>query len=74
MSNLSTDDKIYVDAGQPATLRRPGNSMRCYTLAEAAMAWHRLPADQKATATIKVDGGRLYIGPEIELLHYGPRP
>ena len=43
---MSDDDKIYVDAGQPATLNNgAGRQTDCRTLQEAVMAWHRLPPE-----------------------------
>ncbi len=52
-----------------ATLRRVGASVSCHTLKEAITAWQRLPAEHKATATIRVDGGEaLYTAAEIERL------
>jgi len=39
---MSNDDKIYVDAAQPATLNNGAGRLVDYaTLQEAAMAWHR---------------------------------
>lgn len=66
-------EKIYVDAAEPAILVEGDKSTRCPTLAEAVMAWHRLPSSQKAGATIKA-AGRLYTSSEIDRLHYGPKP
>jgi len=49
---LTDDDKIYVDATQPATLNKgAGKPTDCPTLKEAVMAWHRLPPEQTKRAT-----------------------
>jgi hypothetical protein len=72
---MSDDEKIYVDASQPATLNSGGGVLDdCPTLQEAVMAWHRLAPEQKKRATVKVFGGPLYIADEIERLHYGHKP
>jgi len=46
------------------------------TLREAAIAWHKLPAEEKEKAAIKVNGpgGRLYKADEIARFHHGPKP
>jgi len=68
------DEKLYVDAGAgPAVLIDQGKTVHCVTLQEAAMEWHRLPADRKAAATIKVSG-KVYAADEIDRMHYGPKP
>jgi hypothetical protein len=70
---MSDDDKIYVDAGQPATLNNGAGKLTDYpTLQEAVMAWHRLPPEQTKRATIKVIGGPVYNAAEIVRLHYRP--
>ena len=72
---MSNDEKIYVDAAQPATLNNGGGVLNdCPTLQEAVIAWHRLPPEQKERATIKVIGGPVYNAGEIEHLHYVPSP
>ena len=72
---MSEADKIYVDAGQPATLNSGTGKLTDYrTLQEAVMAWHRLPPEQTKRATIKVIGGPVYTAAEIVRLHYGPGP
>ena len=72
---MSDDDKIYVDAEQPATLNNGAGKLTDYrTLQEAVKAWHRLPPEQTKRATIKVIGGPVYTAAEIVRLHYGPRP
>ena len=74
-ATMSDDDKIYVDAEQPATLNNGAGKLTDYrTLQEAAMAWHRLPPQQTRRATIKVIGGPVYNAAEIVRFHYGPRP
>lgn len=65
---------IYVDASEGAELRHAGTPpVRCPTLQEAVIAWHKLPREQQRSATIKVRGGKLYKAEEIIRLHYGPR-
>jgi hypothetical protein len=72
---MSEHHKIYVDAGQPATLNNGTGKLTDYrTLQEAVMAWHRLPPEQTKRATIKVIGGPVYTAAEIVRLHYGPGP
>ncbi|MGB7102345.1 MAG: hypothetical protein WBD95_26730 [Xanthobacteraceae bacterium] len=57
---MSDDYKIYVDAGQPATLNNgAGVQTDCATLQEAVLAWHRLTPEQKIRATVKVIGGQV---------------
>ena len=69
------DSRIYVDAGQPATLNDgAGKLIDCATLQEAALAWHALPSAQKIRATVKVIGGPVYTAHQIDRLHYGPKP
>jgi hypothetical protein len=71
---MSADYKIYVDAGQPATLNNgAGVSTDCATLQEAVLAWHGLAPDQKIRATVKVIGGPVFKAHEIERLHFGPK-
>jgi hypothetical protein len=72
---MSDDDKIYVDAEQPATLNDGARKLTDYrTLQEAVMAWHRLPPGQTKKATIKVFDGPVFTAAEIVRLRYGPRP
>jgi hypothetical protein len=72
---MSDDDKIYVDAGQPATLNNGAGALTDYpTLEEAVLAWHKLAPEQKIRATVKVIGGPVYAAHEINRLHYGPKP
>ena len=72
---MSDDDKIYVDAEQPATLNNGTGKLTDYrTLRETVMAWHLLPPEQTKRATIKLIGGPVYTAAEIVRLHYGPRP
>lgn len=72
---MSDDYRIYVDAGQPATLNNgAGVQTDCATLQEAVLAWHRLAPEQKIRATVKVIGGPVYRAHEIERFHYGLKP
>ena len=72
---MSADNRIYVDAGQPATLNNSWVSWSDYrTLQGAVMAWHLLPPEQTERATIKVIGGPVHTAAEILRLHFGPRP
>ena len=71
---MSDDYKIYVDAGQPATLNDGAGVLTdCPTLQEAVLAWQRLAPEQKIRATVKVIGGPVYRAHEIERLRYGPK-
>ena len=72
---ISDDFKIYVDAGQPATLNNGAGVLTdSATLQEAVLAWHRLAPEQKIRATVKVIGGPVFRAYEIERLHYGSKP
>ena len=72
---MSDDFKIYVDAGQPATLNDGAGALTdCPTLQEAVLAWHKLPSGQKVRATVKVVGGPVYTAHEIDRLTYEPKP
>jgi hypothetical protein len=72
---VSDDFKIYVNAGQPATLNDGAGALTDYaTLQEAVLAWHRLTPGQKIRATVKAIGGPVYTAHEINRLHYGPKP
>jgi hypothetical protein len=72
---MSVDTKIFVDAGQPATLNDgAGKLTDCATLQEAVLAWHALPSAQKIRATVKVIGGPVYTAHQIDRIHYGPKP
>jgi hypothetical protein len=66
-------EKIYVDASQSATLRHAGGSVECSTLREAVIAFHKLPAEDREQATIKVNirggNGPVYTAKEIDQLH-----
>jgi len=68
-------EKIYVDPTLPATLRHAGGSVDCHTLEEAVLAWMRLPDDERAQASIKVNitGGAVYTAAEIDQLHIAPQ-
>jgi hypothetical protein len=71
----SDDYKIYIDAGQPATLNNgAGVQTDCATLQEAVSAWHRLAPEQNITATVKVIGGPVFRAHEIDRLHYEQKP
>ncbi|WP_338830432.1 hypothetical protein [Bradyrhizobium sp. 27S5] len=66
-------DKLYVDAGTPrAALIDRDRTVQCPTLGEAVMEWHRLPADRKAAATIRVIG-KVYTADQIDRMHYGSK-
>ena len=67
---MADNDKLYVDAGQPAVLRYEGIEVFCPTLQEAKIAWDKLSSNQKATATIKVKN-RQYTPAEIDRMYYG---
>ena len=72
---MNDDFRIYVEAGQPATLNDgAGKLTDCATLQEAVLAWHALPSAQKIRATVKVIGGPVYTAHQIDRLHYGPKP
>jgi hypothetical protein len=72
---MNDDSRIYVDAGQPATLNDgAGKLTDCATLQEAVLAWHALPSAQKIRATVKVIGGPVYTAHQVDRLHYGPKP
>jgi hypothetical protein len=64
------NDKVYVDASQPATLQRPNGPVSYYTLQEAVLAWH-MPEKERAETTIAVNvpGGPIYDAQQIERLH-----
>jgi hypothetical protein len=64
-------EKIYVDPTLPATLQHDGESHECHTLEEAVLAWLHLPEDERAQATIRVNGanGPLYTAADIDRLH-----
>ena len=66
---MSSEDKIYVDANQPATLIDGDKSIDCLTLGEAVIALDHLPEPRKSAATIKV-GDRVYTAAEIDRLHH----
>jgi len=49
---MSDDEKIHVDARQPATLNNGAGVLTdCPTLQEAVLAWHRLAPEQKKKPT-----------------------
>jgi hypothetical protein len=69
---MSNEDKIYIDARQPATLIDGGQSIDCSTLGEAVRAYDNLPEARKSAATIKC-GARVFTGAEIDRLHHRPK-
>jgi hypothetical protein len=69
-----SNEPIYVDASQRATLSYSGHSMECFTLQEARLAWDRLPNELKEIALIEAYGGQVYSADQIKRLHYGPKP
>jgi hypothetical protein len=62
---MSSEDKIYVDASQPATLIDGDKSIECPTLGEAVVALDHLPEPRQSAATIKI-GGRVFTASEID--------
>jgi hypothetical protein len=54
---MSSDSKIYVDAGQPATLNDgAGRLTDCVTLQEAVLAWHALAGHRQGDWRAGVHG------------------
>jgi hypothetical protein len=75
IGKLTEDDKIYVDAAQPATLNNGGGKLADYpTLQEAVVAWQRLAPEHKTRAIVKLIGGPVYTVKEIERLCCGTKP
>jgi hypothetical protein len=75
IGKLTEDDKIYVDAAQPATLNNGGGKSTDYpTLREAVVAWQRLAPEHKIRAIVKLIGGPVYTMKEIERLCYETKP
>ena len=66
---MSSEDKIYVDASQPATLMDGDKSIECPTLGEAVVALDQLPEPRQSAATIKI-GGRVFTALEIDRLYH----
>ena len=66
-----SDDKIYVDASQPASLRYGAKSTDCLTLQEAVLEWMRLSEQDRSRSTICTSGGGVYKANEIDRLHVG---
>jgi hypothetical protein len=68
-----TEEEKYANDSQSATLRHPGRSVLCYTLTEAVIAFHKLPATDRELATIQVNirggNGPVYTAKEIDRLH-----
>jgi hypothetical protein len=71
---MSADSKIYVDAGQPATLNDGAGKLTDCATSQEVLAWHALPSAQRIRATVKVIGGPVYTAHQIDRLHYGPKP
>jgi hypothetical protein len=67
------DEKIYIDASQPASLLDGPNLTDCPTLQEAVIAWHRLPSERQRTARIRT-AANVFTAKEIDRLYYGPEP
>jgi hypothetical protein len=65
------DEKIYVDASQPASLLDGAALTSGPTLQEAVIAWHRLPRERQRTATIRT-AANVFTAQEIDRLYYGP--
>jgi hypothetical protein len=68
-----SDEKIYADASQSATLRYGAKSIDCSTLQEAVLEWMRLSEQDRVQATISVKGGTVYNANEIDRLHVRPK-
>jgi hypothetical protein len=66
-----SNDKIYVNASQPATLRYRAKSINCLTLQEAVLEWMRLSEQDRARANICASGDVVYKADEIDRLHVG---
>ncbi len=60
---------IYANPNQPAVLQYGDSTVNCPTLGEAVMAWHRLGAGEKYTATVTAQDGKRYTGAEIDMLY-----
>jgi hypothetical protein len=60
---------LYVDASRAAQMDHGPSTDNFHSLAEARMAWERLPADRRETATI-TSAGRTYQRDDIERFHY----
>ncbi len=73
---MTDPDKIYADAGEPATLHYSGRSVPSPTLQEAVLEWMRLAAEDRERATIQVNvpGGPTYTAKEINRLHIASKP
>jgi hypothetical protein len=61
--------KIFTDPSQPAVLQYGGVKVDCPTLQEAVLAWQRLGAQEKRTATVSARDGGFYKGDEIDMLY-----
>ena len=67
------DEKIYVDASQPASLLDGAAVTDCPTLQEAIIAWRHLPKERQRTATIRT-AANVFTVQEIERLYHGVEP
>jgi hypothetical protein len=66
---LATTASLYVDASRAARMDHGAMTDNFYSLAEAKIAWDRLPEDRKEIATI-TSAGRMYARSEIERFRY----
>jgi Protein of unknown function (DUF1488) len=64
--------KIFTDPSQPAVLRYGDVRVDCPTLQEAVLAWQRLSATEKRTATVSARDGGFYTGFEIDMFCASP--
>jgi hypothetical protein len=70
---MGSEDKIWADASQPATLIDGEKSVDCYTLGEAVIARDNLPEPRRSAATIKC-GDRVYApSGRIDHQHFAQR-
>jgi hypothetical protein len=67
---MSSEEKIWADVTQPATLIDGDKLVRCPTLGEAEIAWNNLPAVRRAAAKIRCRD-RLFTSDEIDRLYSG---
>jgi hypothetical protein len=66
---MNSEDKVWADGNQPATLIDGDKSTDFFTLGEAVIAREHLPAPRKSAATIK-SGARVFTSPEIDRLYH----
>lgn len=64
-----TTKPIYVDASKAAELNHGAITDKFYTLQEAVIAFHQLPAERKEAASL-ISGNKVYSAAEIDLFHY----